>query len=91
MYFYNNSAVSHGDVLQNVLRDYYMDNELKNTYLIISEFGNNKNEEQWNSLWNFNFGMLECLKKYNKFLGYCLFSFTNDNSLSFNIFNQYFV
>jgi hypothetical protein len=79
MYFYNNSPMSHGDVLQNVLREYYMDEELKNTYLIVSEFGNYKNEEQWNSFWNFNFGMVECLKKYNKFLGYCLFSFTDES------------
>jgi hypothetical protein len=78
VYFYNNSANSHGDVIQNVIKDYYNDDMLKYTFLIISEFGNNKNEEQWNSLWNFSFGNVECLKKYNKYLGYCLFSYTSE-------------
>jgi hypothetical protein len=80
MYFYNNKASTHGDVVQNVLKEYYNDPILCNTYLIISEFGNSTNgDDQWASLWNFNFGNIECLKKYNKYLGYCLFSFTNES------------
>lgn len=81
MYFYSNKASTHGDVIQNVLKDYYNDPILSNTYLIISEFGNNSTngDDQWASLWNFNFGNVECLKKYNKYLGYCLFSFTNES------------
>ncbi len=81
MYFYNNRAESHGDIVQNVVRDFYNDSILRNNYLIISEFGNNsrKNGEQYNSLWNFSFGNLECLKKYEKYLGYCLFGFVNES------------
>lgn len=81
MYFYSNKASTHGDVVQNVLKDYYSDPILSNTYLIISEFGNNSTngDEQWASLWNFNFGNIECLKTYNKYLGFCLFSFTNES------------
>lgn len=79
MYFYNNSAESHGDVLQNVIKEYYLDNTLKNSYLIISEFGNHKDNEQWHSLWNFSWGNYECLKKYPKYLGYELFSYSNES------------
>jgi len=81
MYFYNNKAESHGDVVQNVVMDFYNDTILRNSYLIISEFGNNSmnNGEQYNSLWNFSFGNTECLKKYDKYLGYCLFSFSNES------------
>lgn len=79
VYFYNNVCDSHGDVIQNVVKDYYSDNILKDSFLIISEFGNNKNEEQWKSLWNFSFGNVECLKKYKNYLGYCLFSFANES------------
>jgi hypothetical protein len=78
IYFYNNVANTHGDVIQNVIKEYYLDSLLQNSYLIISEFGNNKNEEQWNSLWNFSWGNSECMKKYPKYLGYSLFSFSNE-------------
>jgi hypothetical protein len=79
MYFYNNPAQMHGDVLQNVLRDYYQNNELKNSYLIISEYGTYRDNEQWTALWNFAWGNIECLKKYPNYLGYELFSFTNES------------
>lgn len=79
VYFYNNKAETHGDVLQNVIKEYYLDNILKDSYLIISEFGNYKNDEQWHSLWNFNWGNSECLKKYPKYLGYELFSYSNES------------
>jgi hypothetical protein len=79
VYFYNNKAETHGDVLQNVIKEYYLDNILTDSYLIISEFGNYKDNEQWNSLWNFNWGNSECLKKYPKYLGYELFSYSNES------------
>lgn len=79
IYLYNNSANTHGDVIQNVLKEYYSDNILKDSYLIISEFGNNINSEQFSSLWNFSFGNLECLKKYPNYLGFELFSLTNES------------
>jgi len=80
-YFYNNPPHSHGDVIQNVVKDFYNDSILKNQYLVISEFGNNytNGDEQWQSLWNFSFGNVECLKNYKKYLGYCLFSFSNES------------
>lgn len=79
IYFYNNKAETHGDVLQNVIKEYYQDNILQNSYLIVSEFGNYKNNEQWHSLWNFSWGNSECLKKYPKYLGYELFSYSNES------------
>ena len=79
MYFYNNPAQTHGDVVQNVVRDYYGNNELKNSYLIISEYGTFRDNEQWNALWNFSWGNVECLKKYPNYLGYELFSLTNES------------
>ena len=79
IYFYNNAANTHGDLIQNVINEYYLDSILQNSYLIISEFGNNKTEDQWNSLWNFSWGNSECIKKYPKYLGYSLFSFSNEN------------
>lgn len=79
VYFYNNRAETHGDVLQNVIKEYYLDNILKDSYLIISEFGNYKDNEQWHSLWNFSWGNSECLKKYPKYLGYELFSYSNES------------
>ncbi len=78
MYFYNNNAESHGDVLQNVLQLYYSDPDLKQTYLIISEYGYN-NSDQWTALWNFSWGNIECLKKYPKYLGYELFSYSDES------------
>ena len=78
MYFYNNPPASHGDVLQNVLKEYYSDTILKDSYLIISEFGNYKEHEHWISLWNFSWGNSECLKKYTRYLGYELFSYCNE-------------
>jgi hypothetical protein len=79
MYFYNNPATTHGDVVQNVVRDYYSNNDLKNSYLIISEYGTFRDNEQWNALWNFSWGNIECLKKYPNYLGYELFSLTNES------------
>lgn len=79
MYFYNNPAEKHGDVVQNVVRDYYANNDLKNSYLIISEYGTFRDNEQWNALWNFSWGNIECLKKYPNYLGYELFSLTNES------------
>jgi hypothetical protein len=79
VYFYNNKAETHGDVLQNVLADYYNDSILKESYLNISEFGNQKEDEQWASLWNFSWGNSVCLKKYPKYLGYELFSYANES------------
>jgi len=79
MYFYNNPAHTHGDVLQNVVKQYYSDNLLKNSYLIISEYGNYKTNEQWTSLWNFSWGNIECLQKYPKYLGYELFSYSDES------------
>lgn len=79
MYFYNNEGHTHGDVLQNVIKEYYLDNILKDSYLIISEYGNYKDNEQWVSLWNFSWGNIECLKKYPKYLGYELFSYSNES------------
>jgi hypothetical protein len=79
MYFYNNPAQTHGDVVQNVVRDYYSNNDLKNSYLIISEYGTFRDNEQWNALWNFSWGNIECLKKYPNYLGYELFSLTNES------------
>lgn len=78
-YFYSNPAHTHGDVIQNVVKDFYSDPILKNSYLIISEFGNNKDSEQWNSIWNFLHGSVECIKNNNKFLGFCLFSYSNES------------
>lgn len=79
MYFYSNPAQTHGDVLQNVIKEYYSDNELKNSYLIISEYGTYRDHEQWTALWNFSWGNIECLKKYPNYLGYELFSYTNES------------
>ncbi len=79
MYFYNNPANTHGDVLQNVVKEYYSDPTLKYTYLIISEFGNNNDNDQWNSLWNFSWGNSECLQNYPNYLGYELFSYSNES------------
>ncbi len=78
-YFYGNLAHTHGDVIQNVINDFYRDPVLKNSYLIISEFGNNKDSEQWTSLWNFLHGGVESMKKHTKFLGFCLFSYSNES------------
>jgi hypothetical protein len=77
MYFYNNPASQHGDVVQNVVRDYYNDPIMKNSYLIISEYGTN--DDNWNAIWNFSFGNTECLKKYPNYLGYELFSYANES------------
>jgi hypothetical protein len=77
MYFYNNPAQLHGDIVQNVVRDYYNHPILKNSYLIISEYGTN--DDNYNAIWNFSFGNIECLKKYPKYLGYELFSYTNES------------
>ena len=79
MYFYNNPGNTHGDVIQNVIEKYYHNYELKDSYLIISEYGTYKDEEQWNALWNFSWGNIECLKKYPNYLGYELFSYTNES------------
>jgi hypothetical protein len=79
IYFYNNKADTHGDVIQNVLRDYYSDSVLKNSYLIISEYGTYRDEEQWSALWNFSWGNIECLKKYPNYLGFELFSYSNES------------
>jgi hypothetical protein len=79
MYFYSNPGHTHGDVLQNVINQYYSDNILKESYLIISEYGTYKENEQWTSLWNFSWGNVECLKKYPKYLGYELFSYSNES------------
>ena len=78
MFFLNNNAETHGDVLQNVLKLYYSDQELKKTYLIISEYGHHKSD-QWTALWNFSWGNVECLKKYPNYLGYELFSYSNES------------
>lgn len=78
MYFYQNAASSHGNVLQNVLKLYYSDLELQNSYLIISEYGQHTSD-QWTALWNFSWGNAECLKKYPKYLGYELFSYSNES------------
>lgn len=79
MYFYNNKADSHGDVVQNVISKYYSDPILNSSYLIISEYGTYRDEEQWSALWNFSWGNAECLKKYPNYLGYELFSYTNES------------
>jgi hypothetical protein len=77
MYFYNNPASQHGDVVQNVVKDYYNNSILKNSYLIISEYGTY--DDSFDAIWNFSFGNVECLKKYPNYLGYELFSFTNES------------
>lgn len=77
MYFYSNPGNQHGDVVQNVVRDYYNDPVLKNSYLIISEYGTNNDD--FNAIWNFSFGNIECLKKYPNYLGYELFSYANES------------
>lgn len=77
IYFYNNLGKEHGNILQNVINNYYNDNILKNTYLIVSEYGNNNDD--YDAIWNFSYGNIECLKKYPKYLGYELFSYSNEN------------
>lgn len=75
-YFYGNPDSEHGNVIQNVVRDYYNNQYLKDSYLIISEYGHNK--DSWSAIWNFQWGNVECLKKYEKYLGYEHFSFANE-------------
>lgn len=77
MYFYNNPANQHGEVVQNVVKDYYNDSILKNSYLVISEYGTY--DDKWDAIWNFSFGNVECLKKYPNYLGYELFSYANES------------
>jgi len=77
MYFYGNPPNDQGKVIENVLRDFYNHAVLKNSYLIISEYG--RNDDSWLAIWNFLWGNNECLKKYEKYLGVELFSFINEN------------
>lgn len=79
MYFYSNPGHTHGDVLQYVIKQYYTDPILQNSYLIVSEYGSYKQNEQWTSLWNFSWGNIECLNQYPKYLGYELFSYANES------------
>lgn len=78
IYLYSNPASQHGDVLQNIMKEYYADPVLSNSYLVISEFGNNKDHEQYCSLWNFLWGNKVCLQNYEKYLGFSLFSYSNE-------------
>lgn len=77
MYFYNNLPNLHGDVMQNVIKEFY-NSPLQNAYLIISEYGYNNDSDQWDALWNFSWGNLEALKNYPKYLGYSLFSLNDE-------------
>jgi hypothetical protein len=77
MYFYSNDGKQHGDVIQNVISKYYLNNILSNSYLIVSEYGVNNND--YDAIWNFSFGNLECLKKFPKYLGYELFSYSDES------------
>lgn len=77
MYFYNNLSNSHGNIMQKVIEQFY-NSPLQNTYLIISEYGYNKINDQWDALWNFSWGNLEAIKQFPKYLGYSLFSLSDE-------------
>jgi hypothetical protein len=77
MYFYSNPGYQHGDVIQNVINDYYKDSILRNSYLIVTEYGTY--DDNYDAIWNFSFGNIECLKKYPNYLGYELFSYANES------------
>lgn len=74
VYLYGNPPSEQGNVIQNVVRDYYNNPALRDSYLIISEYG--RNDNSWDAIWNFQWGNVECLKKYEKYLGYETFAFS---------------
>ena len=76
MYFYSNRANTISQVIQNVLKNFYDNSVLKNAFLIISEYGTNNNDPVRIS--SFNDGIVQCLKNYEKFLGYSLFSYSDE-------------
>lgn len=77
MYFYGNPPKQQGDVVQNVVRDYYNHPILRTSFLIISEYG--RNDDSWESIWNYQWGNSEALKKYPNYLGWELFSYSNES------------
>ena len=77
MYFYSNSANTIGQVIQNVLRNFYNHSVLKNAYLIIPEYGTNNNDPTRIS--SFNDGIVECLRNYEQFLGYSFFAYSDES------------
>ena len=77
MYFYNNPPNKQGDVIQNVIKDYYNNSILKDSYLVISEYG--RNDDSAEAIWNFQWGNDQCLRKYEKYLGWELFSYTSES------------
>ena len=77
MYFYSNPANTIGQVIQNVLKSFYDNSVLKNAYLIIPEYGTNNNDPVRIS--SFNDGIVQCLKNYEKFLGYSLFAYSDES------------
>ncbi len=81
MYFYSNQPNTHGDVIQNILKEYYNDDILKNSFLLISEYGyySDNNNNQSIALWNFLWGNKECLNKYDNYLGFELFSYSDES------------
>lgn len=88
MYFYGNPEYQQGDVVQSVIRDYYNDSSLKDSYLIISEYG--RNDDSYSAMWNFLWGQQAALKTYPKYLGVSLFSYSNESwKGSFNGENNY--
>lgn len=76
----NLNSELYGKTLQNILHTYYLDPILKDSYLLITEFGNNQDNLQWSILWNFNIINIECLKMYPNYLGYELFEYFNSIS-----------
>lgn len=77
MYFYSNLPESQGDVLQDVLKKYYNDELLKHSYLIITEYG--RNDNNYTALWNFLWGNKVSLEKYEKYLGFNYFSYSDES------------
>ena len=77
MYFYGNNSSEQGNVIQNVLNDYYHDPILSNSFLCISEYG--RNDDNYDAMWNFLWGHYESMKRYPNYLGVSLFSFTNES------------
>lgn len=79
MYFLDKPCSLQGDIMQNVIKEFYNNSILENAYLIISEYGWNEDFYQCFAIWNFTWGNMEALKNYPKYLGYTLFSFSNEN------------
>jgi hypothetical protein len=77
MYFYSNEANTIGQVIQNVLRDFYNNPTLSNAYLIITEYGTNNDDPVRIS--SFNDGIVHCYENYENFLGYSLFEYSDES------------